>query len=392
MVEALREIVLEAPDVVHRTLASLGRTEDVRLAPGGRRLAIACYGRGAIAVGDVEVAPSAGAPTVRLTRLEILSSPLLEEPHGLDWQDDDTLVVANRAGHLSVLRIAEGELVEVSSTPTDAPGSVALTPVGGGGHAALVCGNWNSVVTRFELDAVGILSEGGPTLRRWLDLPDGIAAGGTGRWLAVSNHNTHTVLVFDRATAREDADPVAVLRGVDYPHGLRFAVDDRVLLVADAGAPNVHLFATADANWAVGAAFPAATVRVLDEPTFARGHRNPTEGGPKGIEVDARSGVMLVTCEELPLGVFDASELLRRPGGVGTDSDGLLRHELAALASAAAERKAVATARANLAAMMATKAWRLTAPVRRLHEALRHAKRRRPHPEVSSGRPPVVSD
>ena len=150
MVEALREIVLEAPDVVHRTLASLGRTEDVRLAPGGRRLAIACYGRGAIAVGDVEVAPSAGAPTVRLTRLEILSSPLLEEPHGLDWQDDDTLVVANRAGHLSVLRIAEGELVEVSSTPTDAPGSVALTPVGGGGHAALVCGNWNSVVTRFE--------------------------------------------------------------------------------------------------------------------------------------------------------------------------------------------------------------------------------------------------
>ena len=392
MPAALPEIAFEAPGTVRETLASLGRTEDVRLSPSRRRFALACYA-GAIAVGEVELATPPGGPAVALTRLDVLSSPLLDEPHGLDWLGDDTLVVASRGGHVSVLRLEGGEAVEVSSVRTDAPGSVALRPVGDGRHEALVCGNWQNVITTFELDERDVLTGETPTLRRWLDLPDGIAVAATGRWLAVSNHNTHSVLVFDAETAGEDADPVAVLRGVEYPHGLRFAADDRLLLVADAGAPTVHVFATTDARWAIGAAYPAATVQVLDGPTFARGHRNPMEGGPKGLDVDARTGVLLVTCEELALGVFDATELLARPEGFGTDGDALLRHELAALAAAEAEREAAAAVRAQFAAVTATKAWRLTAPARRLHAALRTARRPRSRSTGDApGTSPAVSD
>jgi hypothetical protein len=393
MPSALDEIPLEAPEAVRETLASLGRTEDVRLAPGGRRVAIACYATGAIAVGAVELRRSPGAPAVALTRLEVLSSPVLCEPHGLDWRDDDTLVVANRAGRVAVLRLADDELIEVSSIAAAAPGSVALRPAEGDRHDVLVCGNWQSVITTFELDGSDMLAGGRPTLRRWLDLPDGVAVGASGRWLAVSNHNTHSVLVFDAEACHEDADPVAVLRGVEYPHGLRFASGDRLLLVADAGAPIVHVFATTDASWEIGAAYPAATVQVLDGPTFARGHRTPMEGGPKGIDLDARTGILLVTCEELALGAFDVSELLEAPERFGTDRDALLRHELAALASIDDQRRAAASARAELAAVTATKAWRLTAPGRRLYGALRAARQGRAgRAEVTQGASPAVTD
>ena len=49
-------IELVASDAVRDTLGALGRTEDVRLAPGGKRLVIACYALDRIAVADVVLA------------------------------------------------------------------------------------------------------------------------------------------------------------------------------------------------------------------------------------------------------------------------------------------------------------------------------------------------
>lgn len=375
MAQALREIALDAPPSVRETLDALGRTEDVRLAPGRRRVAIACYHANGLAVGDIELARLPEGPTATLTSLELVTSPLVREPHGLDWVDDETLVVASRAGGVAVLRVAGSDLAPLgpgaTSDRVDAPGSVAVRPLEGNRHEVIVCENWRSEVVRFELDERGALSEGRTILRTWLDLPDGIASSSDGRWLAVSNHNTHSVLVFDREAAHESGDPVAVLRGVDYPHGIRFALEDRRLLVADAGAPCLHVFA-ADAGWS-GAAFPAATVDVMDEPTFRRGRHNPAEGGPKGIDLDSATEILLVTCEERPLALFDAAAVLERPERVGTDSDALLRHELEALASVRTEREATADARAELAAVLATKAWRVTAPARNLYGRLRRA-------------------
>jgi hypothetical protein len=382
MARDLPQIALELPSEVRDVLRSLGRTEDVRLAPDGRRVAIACYRRDAIAIGDIELARTPSGPKVALTHLELLSSPVLREPHGLDWRDDETLVVANRAGGVALLRLAGGELVPIGTpVDVDAPGSLVVRRLDGGSHEVLVSENWQNEIARLVLDEQGEMRVAPAAQRAWLDLPDGVALGREGRWLAVSNHNTHTVFVFDRE-AEENGDPAAVLRGVDYPHGLRFAADDRMLLVADAGAPHVHVFVRPGEVWR-GASFPAATVAVLDDPTFRRGRHNPMEGGPKGIDLDPSTDVLMVTCEELPLAFFDAAVLLERPEELGVDADALLRHELEALGAVRHERQETDRVRAELAAIVATKAWRLTAPARRLYGGLRAARRGRSPGEVS---------
>ena len=160
-------------------------------------------------------------------------------------------------------------------------GSSALTT---GEHELLAVHNWANAITGNQVASDGTLVEGDVVLRRWLDLPDGLALSSDGRWLAVSNHNTHDVLVFERTGLHANSDPVGVLRGVGYPHGLRFVLDDRLLLVADAGAPYVDVFERAGDTWAT-ASYPMTSIRVMDDETFAKGHRNPREGGPKGLDL-----------------------------------------------------------------------------------------------------------
>ena len=74
-------------------------------------------------------------------------------------------------------------------------------------------------------------------------MPDGVAVNRDNRWIAVSNHGGHSVLLFENSpqlnlNSRTDG----VLAGVACPHGVRFTPDDNFVLVADAGAPYVHVY------------------------------------------------------------------------------------------------------------------------------------------------------
>jgi hypothetical protein len=119
----------------------LGRSEDVRFSPSGRRLAFACYERAQIAGADIRIARSATGPDIAVTRLDLLSGKGLREPHGVDFADEDTLVVGNRSGGIGVFRLqdasAEPTLVRlrggVKSPLLESPGSVAVRPLGGVG-------------------------------------------------------------------------------------------------------------------------------------------------------------------------------------------------------------------------------------------------------------------
>ena len=367
-----------APDAVRDAIDGLGRTEDVRFSPSGRRLAIACYGTDRIAVADVELDNGSEELRVALTGIALHQPVGLREPHGIDFVDEDTLAVANRAGGVVVLRLpgdGSGEITSVGPADgdglLDSPGSIAVLPVESGEHEVLTCNNWTSTITRHTLVARTSLADGRIIVRKRLDLPDGLALSSDARWLAVSNHNSHTVLVYAYDSAGEETEPVGVLRGAMYPHGLRFADDDRLLLVADAGAPFVHVY-EANGDWR-GARFPVAAIPVMDEDTFALGHRTPEEGGPKGLDVEPRAGVLVVTSEQQPLAFFDLRTAI--PGERSPElDDALVRYELDLLSQAdefkAKAEKDVATARAQLAEVLATKAWRLTAPVRRLNAVL----------------------
>ena len=373
---------------MREALAALGRTEDVRLSPSGRRLAIACYLRDVVAVADVELAATADGPAITIENVQLLSSPAIREPHGVDFLDDETIVVASRCGGLGVFRLpapdastGDWELNPVayaaSSDPLDAPGSVAVRRTGANRHEILACVNWAHTIRRHEYEN-GALTAGDVAAHRWLDVPDGVAISNDGRWVAISNHFTHTIFVYEHASLGPEAAPVGILRGVTYPHGLRFAGGDERLLVADAGAPHVHVFAASAQGWH-GVAYPAATIAVMDDETFLLGHRSPEEGGPKGLDVDPRTNVLLVTSEETPVSCFDAGATVERPWETGRDDDALVLYELHALA-AAAEHKAgqlaaaaesIERLAAELAGLRATKTWRLTEPLRRAYTVAR---------------------
>src|SRR5712671_5622475 len=90
------ELQYAAPESVIDAIGSLGRTEDVRFSPSNRRLAVASYYRNRIVVFDLGIASSSGATQVALTGGVELSSPALRLPHGLDFIDDNTLIVTSR--------------------------------------------------------------------------------------------------------------------------------------------------------------------------------------------------------------------------------------------------------------------------------------------------------
>src|SRR5262245_2239299 len=81
-------------------LGSIGRTEDVRFSPSNTRLAIAGFLRNKIAVFDISLHCSPSR--ISLTGVAEISSTYLKHPHGLDFVDDEKILVANRDGHACV--------------------------------------------------------------------------------------------------------------------------------------------------------------------------------------------------------------------------------------------------------------------------------------------------
>jgi hypothetical protein len=84
-------------------------------------------------------------------------------------------------------------------------------------------------------------------------------------------------------------------------------------LVADGGAPYVHVFYSQDSDWR-GLRYPLACVQVLGNQTYLRGRHNPQEGGPKGLDITNAQDVFVITCERQPLAFFPMSTALQRRG------------------------------------------------------------------------------
>jgi hypothetical protein len=400
MRDAVVEIRYTAPPAVRAVIESLGRTEDVRFSPDGRRLAIAAFNRNRIAVFDIELACSAADKSVGLTGVVEISSADLKRPHGLDFIDSGTLIVANRDGNAVLFALPQGDadgrcrdlapihVLRAGETHLlKSPGSVSVS---GGSRQAkeiLICNNSANYVTRHVLDGAEgrAIGSGEILLQKWLDVPDSVSVSADRRWIAVSNHNTHSVLLYENSPSlTPSADPDGLLRCVHYPHGLRFSADGRHIFLADAGAPYVHVYAGDGQGWR-GLRDPVASFRVMDDALFQKGRSSPQDGGPKGLDIHGGVNVLVVTSECQPLTFFDLSVMLDRASGgsapagadaVGREQQALqIRCELEIAAQSRqaqlqAEAKA-ARAKARLAAVKASASWRLTKPVRWLQGAFR---------------------
>ena len=321
-----------SPTAVQTALESMGRTEDVRCAPDGSYIAVLGFAHERILLFQIAWGKAGDQTGLTLTAHLDVRSDNFAYPHGLDFADMRTVLVANRRGKGEVFHLPDplpwGETVVLSSKatiervgfrkPVRSPGSVAVQEVNGDRIGLLLCNNYAHRVTRHVLRRS---SAGGETgfevienavaLEKGLKIPDGVSHCKATGAVAISNHVTHEVFLYpDAATLTKTTEPSCVLERIDYPHGLRFTKDGRYLLVADAGQPYVLVFARG-AGWA-GRRAPVAHVRVMNDHDYLKGRYNPQEGGPKGLDLDPENRVMFVTSQFNPLAAFDLAEILCR--------------------------------------------------------------------------------
>lgn len=318
------QLPFTATDDIRSAIASAGRTEDVKFSPDNRRLAIAGFKSGRCLLVEVDMDFSAGRRSIALGNLIEIQSPDLLEPHGVGFLDSETLVVANRQGTVRVFKLpppgssgsfalsAERMDGEAGFQKTASPGSVAVMPLGRDRYDVLVCNNFADQVTRHRL--VGgtppHVRKNRVLLEEGLNLPDGVAFSPSARWIAVSNHNTGSVLMYrNRGSLDRRSKPAGYLRGAGYPHGVRFTADSQFVFVADAGSPVVHVYLGIGDDWH-GTRDPVTSLRVLSQEAYLLGRTNRQEGGPKGIDLDGGMRVLAATCEHLPLAFFDLQAML----------------------------------------------------------------------------------
>jgi hypothetical protein len=102
---AASQINYVASQPIRHVIASLSRTEDVRFSPNGRRLAVAGFVNNSITVFGISIARSGKKKKVILNDVTEISSAYLNRPHGLDFVDNDKLIVANREGLVCVFEL-----------------------------------------------------------------------------------------------------------------------------------------------------------------------------------------------------------------------------------------------------------------------------------------------
>lgn len=314
-------------DGVKTALVNLGRTEDVQFSPDDRRLAIAGYNNNKILLLDIKFKTAKGKILILCQDWLEITSPSLNYPHGLFWIDDSTLIIANRSGEAPILKIPsekpDNRIVEITPIETirrgrdllRSPGSVSVSKISQDLHDVVICNNYAHNVSRHLLDERNNFAPQGSCrlLAKGLDVPDGISHSHSGEWIAVSNHRRNAVFIFKNdSSLDEECEPIGKLRGMSYPHGLRFSHDDRHIFVADAGAPLVHVYKMDHRRWS-GKHFPAYGLRAMDNEVFLRGHVNPQEGGPKGLDLTSDDRILVASCEEEPIVFFDVRKIFESP-------------------------------------------------------------------------------
>src|SRR6185312_8172656 len=217
------QLKYSVPQCVFDTIVSLGRTEDIKFSPGNRRLAIAGFHKNKIAVFELSLV-SSSQKEITVTDTTEFSSTALNSPHGLDFIDERTIIVANRDGDVCIFRLPPSdswrscELDPIGIIPAgeilDSPGSVSVVQKDRNLYEALICNNYRNDVSRhvFDLEHGFVLRTNEVLLRTGLALPDGVCISNDRQWIAVSNHDTQCVSIYSNTCSlNERSEPVGTL-------------------------------------------------------------------------------------------------------------------------------------------------------------------------------------
>lgn len=387
-------IPFTASAAVSDALSRLGRTEDIHFSPDRRRLAIAGINKNKILILEIDITSEENTRRITLTDHLEISSDCLNQPHGVTWIDNQNIIVANRGGEAAILQLPDSKpssrrvkipaLHIIHADEVDllnTPGSVAVSEIGMSLHEIYICNNFSNYVSRHILDTRNntVIRGGAILLCDGLEIPDGVTLSHNSQWIAISNHNDNSIFLYENT--RElgpHSKPSCILRGVNCPHGLRFSADGQTLLVADAAAPFVYLYKSTNVGWS-GECRPVTSFRVMNEECFTRGQYNPQEGGPKGIDIDFHTGVLVVTCEKQPIAFIDTG-ITAPPCSEVSSSKELtasqaerVRSVLLGQIEAVAQSRALITGRYKdeIRELHTSSSWRVTAPLRRLMNIFR---------------------
>ncbi len=271
------------------------RFEDVKFSPSNNFIALADYGLNQIVLLNFTYLKRSSS--LCIVDCRIITSDTLCQPHGLDFIDDMAIVVANRAGN--TIEVYQVPSVSCHQVPTQSITYPAASTVTIKGDRCLVCSNSNHTVSEFLIDQKGqLLVPRGILIPDGLNIPDGVAISSSGHRIAVSDHATHRVLIFDKS-----GKPVGTLSGseLSYPHGLCFSLDQKKIYVADAGEQTLKIFESENGEWIGPQETVKDDIKVIHDHPFALGRISPEEGGGKGLGIDRTGRLLVVTCEYQPI-------------------------------------------------------------------------------------------
>ena len=371
-----------ASDHVRKVIAGLGRAEDVKFSPNNSRLAVVSFGKNQIAIFDVCITGVPYQRNITLTAATEISSPYLKYPHGIDFIDEDRIIVANREGDAIVFQLSRGDgsgycyqLDPIGVLGADnfiySPGAVSVIRKDKEVYEMLLCNNYADRVTKHVIDLNGSFSvkSDDVLLKKWLNFPDGVSV--SGRWIAISNHDSRNVLLYDSSVSlHKDSDPDGMLGCIRWPHGVRFTSDGRFVLVADYEG-YVHIYMKEDSDWR-GVHSPLRSLKVMNV-DYRLAEKGIDPSGPKGIDVDSSLNTLVTTCEVQPLAFFDfaaiiQTNLLKKSNECQEQASFQIKYELERLCELQHQVRELAQLRESVS-------WRITAPLRWVRSSARRINR-----------------
>ena len=300
-------LVIDAGDDSIQSLAppnTLQRFEGIAFSPSGNTIGVATSDTNAIFLyrrkpdGLFEEAAysSINGPTSGLNY-----------PHDLTFSlfgDRELLAVANRTGSICIYLRNEATGVYTSDPAFEIRGrkakldfsdGVAFVPPNDEYLAACnLSANRITFYRRTAGSSVGFTLEPEFELKhRSLCSPDGLAFTQCGRWLAIANHGTHTVSIYQRRSngPEYEPEPVTIIgadSGLRYPHSVAFTSKTNHLVVTNAGANYFSVYRP-EPDWSYATRWsqsPVLRQTVGPNSIFQQVNaRNKMEGGPKGIAV-----------------------------------------------------------------------------------------------------------
>src|SRR5262249_44945619 len=146
---------------------------------------------------DICIAYPPNGPNIILTAAAAIYSTHFKEPHGLDFIDEETIIVANRAGDLLTLKLPSGKIRKdcYELDPTEVihsggngllhgPGSVSISRINNKLCEALICNNYSNSITTHLLksDTGWSINSSEILLQKWLNIPDGVCISRDRQW------------------------------------------------------------------------------------------------------------------------------------------------------------------------------------------------------------------